>query len=1538
MTKSRQGSAQSRVDDMLRVQSRMSYTETKPPPEEDEPKPKYAWRLIRQCVRYAIDASMKADTSDLDISHGIHQNKKLSHVRPIVQMIYNKTDMEYITLDGHDVRVFMADGRKKQLISPPVPFNRLIFAYQTSLFVGWNYNEDGLHLFSKEFQLNSTSSAFGAIHAAVYNENIGEIVTVGSGYLTSWVFRYGSRHLLPRKTSTEGLGGDQPPFHLLVLEETASRSQKAYAANDHVIASYNLNTGELLTIRKELHTRPLTALLFFNPLKYLITGAKDGSIKVWNEFWHLQLVFVGHGAAVNSIAAYPFGPNIMSVSEDKTLRVWGLETCDQVNRVDVEEPISYIGSMINHPDIFGISGNSADLWRVKHVHKLHTRVGHHVFNIKATDHPSFPVHSVLLCRDASVRILCPVSGNILTTLLMDRERKLVDAVYAIAQDRMFAVFGNGDIIKSDTSTNPCTILSTWKYPEPKKACNYLLVYEYIISSDLDGDAWGAMKRAIASKGLSLTTPDSGRTTPALQTKTQADRTLLLGGRKDGHICVLDWETGEVEFEIEAHGVKGVLSMVANSKSDQLISAGLGDLTELIFCSIFHFFRSQDNIIKIWRLYPYAQESLALLMSFYCAHTPLHMSILKNNLAVAFQEHSSATYSVVMYNMNTRNRLDHSPEDDHMDNITALSSCPKMNLLASSSNDGTIRIWNEKNHLCRVISMNTVPSSLCFCSQRGDLLVGVNSHIHRIDYKEYMPKAYRFKMISMKFPETPKKDSLPYDENLLKAMLREDVKRLQAARSSFKFTHFIEVLTDEENAEALREKRLRQKAVSLLNARDSELAKIRDGELEAKKKPRPTKATKREAFDKYLSIFYNREKVELPPDDDSPDYSQVLLEKPKVDTSYQAETGPAGFFPTPGPPPPETNEDAALCQKLRQGGFIPNSVLARLLFPNKPKEEQKEIADSVWRPPKLTKQQLDSLNARKKLSYDPFYKKQRLWKMPHKLTQSKQVMDGSFEDRTIVLDYDDDGEEKQKQTGTIHEEEEEEEEVEEEEVEEEEEVNHSHLNNLLSKVAEREPETEPEPEPEVEETESAAQPKSILKSSGDKPKAKGISFKPKKPVIKYIAPKPASPLTPPPKTPTPPPPVKRIPTPPPKTPSPPPSPLPGFISQFKGTQWFDKYFPNCNEKTLAKPWSVSALVEMLAKVLRFSEYVERIEILKALKMLQREEGIPNPEVILKALYSVFGAHCNPPSCLDPTQKTFINEGIKMMQTLGVYDRDFYVELMVQILEADASVRKECEMSLKLSGLKDPHSCLTKELDSWDIWQINESDRTKELRKKCGSFLDKWMDNFKHHVEDSIERMRKGQGVTGRVDPSMARGAMSSSRSILRKHAEADHSNRLTVTFDQAPDLSVVENATYLEALNYYCEITTEKLLEGIRTGKLDTSGEVKNTVLVLPKVSAKTALVRLGETHTSKCRANRETSYTADLRLPPVTSRGKQPLPGQLYGFPSAINLPMKQVVMNPFPCSLDQLDEFYHEPVLLTLKTAQKYFIPDRSVVTADVY
>jgi len=50
-----------------------------------------------------------------------------------------------------------------------------------------------------------------------------------------------------------------------------------------------------------------------------------------------------------------------------------------------------------------------------------------------------------------------------------------------------------------------------------------------------------------------------------------------------------------------------------------------------------------------------------------------------------------------------------------------------------------------------------------------------------------------------------------------------------------------------------------------------------------------------------------------------------------------------------------------------------------------------------------------------------------------------------------------------------------------------------------------------------------------------------------------------------------------------------------------------------------------------------------------------------------------------------------------------------------------------------------------------------------------------------------------------------------------------------------------------------------------------------------------------------------------------------------------INLPLKRVVINPFPSPLDKYDPLYStEPSLLTLQIGQKYFLPAKSYVSED--
>lgn len=83
-----------------------------------------------------------------------------------------------------------------------------------------------------------------------------------------------------------------------------------------------------------------------------------------------------------------------------------------------------------------------------------------------------------------------------------------------------------------------------------------------------------------------------------------------------------------------------------------------------------------------------------------------------------------------------------------------------------------------------------------------------------------------------------------------------------------------------------------KAMGKIQERESDLKKLRDGELRSsKKKPKMDENLQNEAFEKYLSLFYNRTSVTLP--EHSDDESDVPVYKDK--DIYVPDVEPNGFF-------------------------------------------------------------------------------------------------------------------------------------------------------------------------------------------------------------------------------------------------------------------------------------------------------------------------------------------------------------------------------------------------------------------------------------------------------------------------------------------------------------------------------------------------------------------------------------------------------------------------------------------------------------------
>ena len=56
-----------------------------------------------------------------------------------------------------------------------------------------------------------------------------------------------------------------------------------------------------------------------------------------------------------------------------------------------------------------------------------------VVAIKQTSHPFHKIRALVISRDCSIRLVTPPTGDVMTTLLLDPSRGIVDAAYAIAE-------------------------------------------------------------------------------------------------------------------------------------------------------------------------------------------------------------------------------------------------------------------------------------------------------------------------------------------------------------------------------------------------------------------------------------------------------------------------------------------------------------------------------------------------------------------------------------------------------------------------------------------------------------------------------------------------------------------------------------------------------------------------------------------------------------------------------------------------------------------------------------------------------------------------------------------------------------------------------------------------------------------------------------------------------------------------------------------------------------------------------------------------
>lgn len=1436
--------------------------------------------------------------------------------------------------------------------------------------------DNAIRILNKDFGLVNTIPFSGTCFGIQYNLFTHEILTYGRGSLTIWMFRAAGSLLIPKKIIYEQLSPNDDVSHVFI-ENTSSNNQRCFVAVKKSILIYTLSEGTCIKKLSTIHDYPITKVLFYEPLKLLVTGGKDGCIKVWDRSWNLNCLFVGHASSITALTVFPYGPYIMSASTDGTVRTWSLDTKDEINCQILNDPIYGLHCQLNVNVFFCFTKTNLVLWTVNHLHSPFIVLGVKSKKIKTTINSKVSPISFAICDDACIRIICPVNGEVVTVFVSPGLTPILDVEYHVLENLLFVLLTDGRIVKASTTTNPCKILQLWNKEQTlaPSTCTSISLYEYVTQKPDAQDVWGSIIEQAT-------------------VKSQADQcsTLLLGGCHDGSIVVFNWfdekRRGRIGFNLKAHREE-ITIMASNNRLNQLATA------------------SKDMTLKVWRVFPFADEALAPLVMFLHTGSVSNLIFSQHVLAAVYKDSSKSSHTVSLYNTKHTKEarpIEHDVSEDHTDVITSISSCLKLRLIATSSMDKTVRIWNARNKLIRVLQLNEVAHSVAFCSQRGNLLLGVGTNIYSVHYKKYLPTPYLYQMVAMEFTECQPIPVIPIDE--ASNLSASEKSRILKAHSSYiKYMCFIDDIPVDEQKKREEEEATKKREFAILEARNRELDLIKNGDLKSQKRQKLTSEQKEEAFQKYLSFFYTRPDIDYPEEDSEDEEDKFVC---KLDDPYKPSLPGDGFFSVDAkksdmekikanlrksreedlrrrgklkekqpvlkevrslsietdtvneeipkkvvkhplsaattyterlkamrkvksasrprddfnfiaeklpvieassacyPNPAETTRrvNKTIVSKIEQSeyhaepnhesipvapdGFIPNSVVVAL-YKELRREVTREEEKKKWQPKQLTEEQLEELDVFRKNSEHG----EEVVESPAELTTLSPITEAAGLQLPEI---------EQTSSRIV-----------------------DHLNQEFSNAGSEDTDLETPPLTPPESP--------VLEIPVEVPIVKKEVIQPRKPIQKLIA-KPV--IVERPKTPA------RQPTP--QPPSPPPSPLPMFITQFQTSDWFRVCFPEVDSTTFEKPRTRSKFIKSLLKCLVETEdYQLKTKLIPALFVLYNQEKFD--EEITQLVRSTILHQLNIPGeaspvSNSPAQLIFIKKCLQLLFEFKDVTHAIIVELMTQFLLGTASFRKEIMTTFEELGLEDSKGYFPTELyTAFDVSQVEVGEQRQELHNLCSEWLDLWTEKFQRHITSltgKICRASKGKVVRGTAKSENVKSILKREAGRRKKSAKV-HKQGKSIAF--VSDDFVTEAANHItpiEVINYFCEMKYENHLERARLEALAAQttqkqvkkkvDEIRNTVLVLPYVEGYVSLARLGETHESKCHPERETSLTHRLALPPIENKN---------GVHSLL-LRLKTLHLNPFP---NELDELIYAPAanadLVTLRYAQKYFIPSRSVVAA---
>ena len=435
---------------------------------------------------------------------------------------------------------------------------QLLYLPKLNSFVGYSDDDNTIRLFDSNLQIiGKTTTASPATCACVNTEN-GDIIFGCEGMIATYALRRGK--VFYRRSSIEDPIPPAQIIRSITVEVAPSTKQRIFASYGTNIIIFHVSGAHLYTI-PDAHTRPISKILYSDETNCLISGSRDGSIKLWDSAWNLIHLFAGHIREVTCMVKHSIPTLFVSTSLDGSIRIWNLLTLEPEEHVTTGEPYDGVGFLASPYRFYTYSKDEVVFWQLRHIRNDFAIIGESVISMQKSVAGIVPSRIVALSVDSSVRLVSPVTGAIITTIPPDPRLKydvskfksviallssqaddaalarsiVVQVVFSSELNRIFCLMKDGSIRIYDARQNPCNLLRTWTDScTPDKRVTLIQLAEFAFDGETDEQLteqknWSGLVNRVVAKG---------------------DRVVvMIGATQDGYLVRYDIELGTRMFSV-----------------------------------------------------------------------------------------------------------------------------------------------------------------------------------------------------------------------------------------------------------------------------------------------------------------------------------------------------------------------------------------------------------------------------------------------------------------------------------------------------------------------------------------------------------------------------------------------------------------------------------------------------------------------------------------------------------------------------------------------------------------------------------------------------------------------------------------------------------------------------------------------------------------------------------------------------------------------------------------------------------------------------